>query len=286
MQTQQAGNTVNPVKVRQVIAVTANWIHVLGSDQSHYLLPAVPQSYSHEHAYADSVFLKSLGISTLDAAALVFSSDLAVEARLATEDNPHSTQTSPIGWRLPQETGSSRLLQVLPSSWLSRIANRNQFLEVLILDTWLRRPGRREILFKQSGREIQAFFLPSGTPNDLQKSPAVQVGYHQKDVYNGLRWAQIQSVLKAKLMSLSLANLEQALDQLPRIGTENEVLRAIWSEIVVDKISFDQTLSDVREQIFGMVGCKHEEGSIQVRADRVRVLRGAGTGHPLFCGCG
>lgn len=286
MQTQQAGSTVNPVQARQIIAVTTNWIHVFGSDGSHYLLPTVPQLHSPEHAYADSEFLKSLGISTLEAATLIMTDDLAIEAGLVTDETPWSRGTALIGWRLPEETGNSRLFQVLPSCWLSRITNREQFLEVLILDTWLRRPGRRGVIFKKSGREIQAFFLPSGTPNDLQKSLAGQSSYYQKDVYKGLSWAKIQSVLKAKLMSLKLPNLERALNHLPQIEAKHEVLRAIWSEIVFDTISFDQTFSDVREQIFGRVGYTDEERSIQVRADRVRAQRGTRAGHPLGRGCG
>lgn len=285
MQNQQVGSTVNPMQVRQIIAVTASWIHVLGSDRSHYLLPAVPQSYSHEHAYADSVFLKSLGISTLGAAVLVLTNDLALESGLAADENPHSTQTTSIGWCLPQEVGNGRLMQILPSSWLPRITNREQFLEVLILDTWFRRPGRREVIFKQSGRDIQSFFLPSGRKNDSPQASTIWPAY-QKDVYNGLGWAKIQSALKAKLTSLNLASLEKASDDLPRIGADNEILRTIWSDIMVNKVSFDQTLSAVREQIFGRVGYTNEERTIQVRADRVRVLRGAGAGRPLGSGCG
>lgn len=279
------GNIVDSVPVQQIVTVTSKWIHVLGSDQSHYLLPAVLHSYSPEHAYVDSVFLKSLGISTVHAAVLVLSKDLASEAGLAAGENSNISAISSVGWRLPRESSTCRLMQILPSRWLSRISNRDQFFEVEILDTWFQRRGRREVIFRQTGAEIEVLFIPSGTLVDSPK-PAGQPGYHQQDVYKGLDWARIQTVLTAKLKSLRLSNLEQALNEFPIIGEASDILRAVWSETVVNRLSFDQTLADVRERLFAGTVNTDGQRSNQVRSNRVRGLRHAGAGHPMGIGRG
>lgn len=88
-----------------------------------------------------------------------------------------------IGWRLPKEVQPSKLLQILPISWLPRISNRQQFLEVIILDTWFRRTGQRKVIFRQTAQDIEATFLPSGDPTGTEKRPTQNAAYSEPAVY-------------------------------------------------------------------------------------------------------
>lgn len=286
MRNQVAEMPVNSVPVRQIIAKTSKWIHVLGSDESLYLLPTVPQTYSYEHAYCDSALLNALGIATLNAAALSLSHDLASQVGLEIGEESDASPQHAVGWRLPKESAGGSLLQILPVSWLRRIINRDHFLEVLILDVWLRRAGQREVVFRQTGQQLEAIFLPSGNLIGEENRTVQQAGYHQLAVYNGLFWAKIQTVLKSKIKSLRLVDLERRLSTLPQIDVRNEVLRRLWSETVVMEVCFDQSLSEVMGAIFSEGGHGNDRGAPEIRTNRIRAISNASRGYPLGSGCG
>lgn len=272
---------VKSVPVRQIIATTSEWIHALGSDESLYIVPAVPRNYSDEHAYSDSAVLNALGIATLDAEVLSLSHNLAVKAGFAIGKESNVVPQQVIGWRLPKERADSRLFQVLPLSWLPRVTNREQFLEVLILDLWFRRSRQRQVVFRQTGQEIEAIFLPAGDLVGTQKCKVQQVGYHQAAVYNGLARARIEAGLKAKIASLTLSDLRGQLRMLPRIGVGHEVLKSLWFETMVNKVCFDQCLTDAMGPLFGGVVHTNHERPVEVSANRLRIVSHAGPGYSM-----
>ncbi len=231
--------SVKSVPVRQIISTRSEWIHTLGSDESLYIVPAVSRTYSNEHAYCDSAVLSALGIATLDAEVLSLSHNLALKAGLVAWKESGGVPQQVMGWRLPKESADSRLFQVLPLSWLPRVSNREQFLEVLILDLWFRRSGKRQVIFRQTGREFEVIFLPSGDLVGTQKCTVQQVGYHQAAVYNELPWARIEAGLKAKIASLTLSDLGARLRTLPEIDARHRILKTLWFETMVNKVCFD-----------------------------------------------
>lgn len=285
MQNQLAEMSVRPVSVRQIIATTSEWIHVSGSDESLYLVPTVPQTYYYEFAYCDAALLKALRILTSEAALLSWTGDLASKAglRAVSESSPFLQHV--IGWRLPKEGSGGRLLQVLPQGWLSRVTNREQFLEVLILDLWFRRTGQRQVIFKQTGQTIEAIFLPSGKLIGTQDCSIKQVEYRQLPVYNGLEWPKIEAGLKAKIASLTLSDLGHLLGKLPQIGVGHEVLKSLWFETVVNKVCFDQRLTDAMGPLFGGMVHRNHERSIEVPTDRLRTVSNASRGYSLGNRC-
>lgn len=260
MQTERVEMSSNSVPVRQILAKTSEWIHLLGSDQSHYLVPAVPQTYFYQNAYCDSVILGALGITTLDAEVLCVSEELIPYASFKIDGGSRIGPHKVVGWRLPKEREGDRLLQVLPSRWVTHVANRQQFLEVLILDLWFRRSARRRVVFRQHGMEIEAIFLPSGHLNGTQKCTVQQVGYYQSAVYNGLSWANIEVSLKARVASLSLSDLGLRLRTLPQIVQAHDVLKSLWFETLVNKVCFDQNLTNAMSALFG--GAVHSNNQI------------------------
>lgn len=272
--------------VRQIVATTSEWIHALGSDESHYFVPAVPRTYSHNHAYCDSVVLSALGVATLDAGLLSLSHEVAVKAGLAAGEESDLVPQQVIGWRLPKESAGSRLLQVLPLSWLPRISNREQFLEVLILDLWFRRSGQRQVVFRQTVHEIEALFLPSGNLDGTQKCTVEQVGYHQTAVYNGLQWAKVEADLKAKIASLTLSDLGRQLRMLPEIDVGHEVLKSLWFETVVNKVCFDQCLTEAMGPLFGGVFHANQDKAFEISANRIRAVSNSSRGYSVGSLCG
>lgn len=222
----------------------------------------------------------------MNAAVLSFSHHLTQLAMLVAGEGSDASPQQLIGWRLPKENAGGRLLQVLPTSWLPRITNREQFLEVLILDMWLRRAGQREVVFRQTGQQLEVVFLPSVNPFGTQKRTVQQAGYHQTAVYNGLGRAKTLSVLKSKIKSLTLADLERRLRMLPQIGVRNAVLRRLWSETVVMEVCFDQSLSEVMGAISsGVVHCNGQKAP-ELRTNRIRGIPSPTRGYPLGSGCG
>lgn len=261
---------VKSVPVRQIIATTSEWIHALGSDMSLYLVPAVPRTHSYQDAYCDSAVLSALSITTPDATVLSFPGHLAFKAGLAPGEGSDVAPQQLIGWRLPPQCEGRRLLQILPSNWVPNITNRAQFLEVLILDLWFRRSGQRKAVFQQRGQEIEAIFLPFGSFQGAQTTTVEQVRFNQAAVYNGLQWARIEASLKAKIALLSLSDLGRQLGKLPYIGARHEVLKYIWFETVVNKVCFDQSLSDAMGSLFGGVVNKNHESAFEIPAARLR----------------
>jgi hypothetical protein len=281
VQNQLAEMPVRSVPVQQVIATTSEWIHVLGSDRSLYLVPTVAQTHSYETACCDAVLLKSLGISTSDAALLSWTDDLVLQAGALVEEKSDFCPQDVIGWRLPKGNAESRLLQILPVSWLPRVINREQFMEVLILDLWFRRAGKRQVIFEKTGNEIEAIFLPSGSVIGTQKCTIQQVGYYQTAVYNGLGWARIEASLKAKIASLTLADLGQQLRLLPRIDLGHEILKSLWFETMVNKVCFDQCLIDAVGLLFAGVIHTNHGRTLEVSSNRLRAISCASRGYPV-----
>jgi hypothetical protein len=277
---------VKPFLVRQVVAMTSNWIHVLGSNESSYLVPAVTRKYSYEDAYCDSAILNALGLRTVDAEVISLCDDLTPKTGLTTGDDSRAISQHLIGWRLPSERSGEKILQVLPSHWLSRVTNRAQFLEVLVLDLWFGRSGRREVVFRQKERDIEAIFLPSGNCRGAQTCTVEQVRYQQAAVYTALQWARIEADLKAKVGSLSLSILERQLRKLPEIGARHEVLKSLWFQTVVNKLCFDQCLVDAMGALFGgAVQAKHQSAP-KNSAPRFRAASDRRDWYFAGCRCG
>lgn len=261
---------VKSVPVRQIIATTPEWIHALGSDESLYLVPADPQTYSYQHAYCDSVALNVLGIPTLDAEVLCLPHDLALKAGLATGGKSDAMQQQVIGWRLPKEEAGCRLLQILPLSWLPRVINREQFLEVLLLDLWFKRFGQRQALFRQTGERVEAIFMPAGDPVGTQKCTVEQVRYYQTAVYSGLAGAGVEAGLKAKVASLTLSDLGLQLNALPDIGLGHKVLKPLWFETMANKACLDQSFMDAMEPLFDAVVHKNHDNAFEMPVSRLQ----------------
>ena len=274
----------NSVPVRQILTKTSEWIHVLASDQSHYLMPAVPRNYFYKNAYCDSIILSALGITTLDAEVLSVSEHLS-DVCFKTGDGSRIVSDKVVGWRLPEEKQGDRLLQVLPLSWLKRVANREQFLEVLILDLWFRRSGQRQVVFRQTGSDIEAIFLPSGHLNGTQKCTVQQVGYYQSTVYNGLPWASIEVNLKARIASLALSDLGRRLRALPQIVQGHEVLKSLWFETLVNKACFDKHFTDAMGALFGGVVYRNNEDTSEIYLNRLRAVTNSSRGYALGGHC-
>lgn len=286
MQKQLVEMPVQSVSVRQIVATTSKWIHVLGSDESLYLVPAVPRNYSYEHAYCDSVILNALGIATLDAEVLSLSRDLALKAGLTANAELKSVRKQVIGWRLPKEEAGSRVVEILPSSWLRRVNNREQFLEVLILDLWFQRSGQRQVVFEQTGQKIRAIFLPSGNLDGIGRCTFEQVGYKQTAVYTGLAWAGIEARLKAKVASLSLSDLGRQLRGMPEIGVGHRVLKSLWFAIEVNKVCFHQSLSRAMRAIFGGVVYNNHDRAFEISTNRLCAVSNERRGYSMGSRCG
>lgn len=274
------------VPVRQIIATPSEWTHALGFDDNLYLVPAVPGTYSYELAYCDAVVLRALGIPTLEAELLSLSHDPASKTSVTTGQESDETLQHVVGWRMPRENAGSRLFQILPSAWLSRVVNREQFLEVLFLDLWFRRSGRRRVVFRQTGQEIEALFLPSGNVVGTQKCPVEQVEYRQTAVYKDLAWGSIEAGLKARIASLTLSDLALHLIKLPEIGLKHEILKSLWFETVVNKVCFDQGLTDAMGRLFGEAIGRNHEGIFELPENRLHAVPNRGCGHSVGSCCG
>lgn len=249
-------------EVQEIITKTPEWIHAVGSHESLYLLPADSQTYSYERAYCDWAFLKALGIKTLDAELLFLSDNLAAKAGLAGKQSSTDSHQEAVGWRLPREGADARLLQILPSAWMPHIINREQFLEVLVLDVRFRRAGQREVIFRKTEQGIEAIFIPSDSPVGVRNCIGQQTTYLQRAVYDGLDWARLQPTFKSKLESIRFFQLAQGIASLPQLGVAHRVQTNLWLTFADNQLCFEQAISEVTDAIYGTAGHSKEQKAL------------------------
>lgn len=251
MPTHRENSSFPSVSVHRILDVAPDCIQVLGTNQNRYCLPSFSRTCTQEHAYYDFIFLKAMGIRTVDAELLSIPHDLAVHAGYDGRYEPDSFPRIIAGWRLPGQNMSGKLLESLPSNRLTQLRNREQFLEVLFLDVHFKREGRRRVFFRQCGEAIEAIFVPSCRPIGTQTSTMEDVGYQPVSVYNGLEWIKIQAEFKSKLESLRLFQLVERLMALPEIGVEQNVLRMLWSSFAGNVLYPDHALFEEINAAFG-----------------------------------
>lgn len=52
--------------------------------------------------------------------------------------------------------------QIIPSSWVPKVRNRNQFIGALALDIWTNHCDRRQAIYTRSGKHLKATFIDNG----------------------------------------------------------------------------------------------------------------------------
>lgn len=199
------GDSPNLVLVQQVLSRSSDWIHVLGSDRSFYLVLGDTQLHDSDAAYSDALRLSALGISTVETVSLFFIDDQLSKTGVR--------KSRVCGWRLPDESVNGRILQILPKAWISRISNRREFLEVLLLDTWLKRTRRRTVFYTQTDHTLKAYFMPSGGYRAKLNVSPVGLEYHLREVYAGLSPADACSTLKTRIRESGKRVYEKPLEE-------------------------------------------------------------------------
>lgn len=63
------------------------------------------------------------------------------------------------GSRLVTGKGSERVYQIIPSTWISRVVNREDFAGMLILDLWMNHCDRRQAVYVGTQQQLRAVFV-------------------------------------------------------------------------------------------------------------------------------
>jgi hypothetical protein len=141
----------------------------------------------------------------------------------------------------------------LPRSWSSKIRNRQDFLSVLLFDIWATHVDNRQALFiMNADLSITASFFDNGHlfggPRAEVDRPHQICGFLDVEVYEGLDISASSMAVFEKIVSLSKADLNRILAEIPEDWMHSGVGR------VIDKLL--ERRSKV-EQIIGRMRGRH-----------------------------
>lgn len=109
--------------------------------------------------------------------------------------------------------------QLIPSTWLSRVTNSEDFIRVLAIDIWSNHCDRRQAIFTSVGQKLHATFIDNGHmfggPQGTDLSCPRRTMIHDLQLYRDRSMEKILEVWRKRISGVSERTLRSFLESIP-----------------------------------------------------------------------
>lgn len=139
------------------------------------------------------------------------------------------------GSRLVSPRRGAGAFQIIPSSWVPRVKNRNQFIGALAIDIWTNHCDRRQAIFTRSGENLKATFIDNGhmfggLTGDQITSPRRCMNF-DLSIYRGLEIGQVLECWRRRIMAVDLTKIHGLSNTLPSEWRTREVVASTMASL-------------------------------------------------------
>jgi hypothetical protein len=169
--------------------------------------------------------------------------------RLRPAAGPH------FGTRLITSKGAAGAFQVIPSSWVTRVRNRQDFAGMLALDIWANHCDRRQAVYTIAGDGLQATFIDNGE---------MFGGSHGRDltcprrtmaqdlrIYHGLPVKDLLEDWRKNILGTNEQLLRSLLGRVPEGWCTNEGAERVLSSLLLRRHKLASLFSEAVERLEG-----------------------------------
>jgi hypothetical protein len=141
--------------------------------------------------------------------------------------------------------------QLIPSSWLSRVVNAEDFVRVLAIDLWANHCDRRQAIFTVMGQKLHATFIDNGHmfggPAGLDQTCPRRAMIYNLRLYQGFPMEQILEACRQQIDDVSERALQTFLESIPREWDSDGLAQKVITQLLLRRAKLPSLFRETSE---------------------------------------